>query len=213
MAKSNTSDPVADDTIALMRQYAGVAFLPTLLRLLAHGEPVTTEQVADATGRTTHDVDQLFANLPTPERDASGRLLGLGLTLAPTPHRYTTAGRTLYTWCASDALFFPLILDYQARIESTCPFTGQIVRIDASPTRLDRVDPGSAVVSQLLPTEAVEDMRTLGCAHGHFFASADAATDWLANHPDGHIATVADEFHRCQRIATALGWMTNPAPL
>ncbi|MGH3505065.1 MAG: organomercurial lyase MerB [Nocardioidaceae bacterium] len=212
MTTPRTPDPVAEDTIALMRQYDGLDLLPVLLRLFAQGEPVTVTQLAAATERTPGEVEELFATLPTPDRDSSGRLLGLGLTLAPTPHRYTSGGHTLYTWCASDALFFPLILGEPARIESTCPATGQTVLVDATPDRLERVDPSSAVVSQLLPDQAVADIRTLGCAYGHFFTSADAATSWLAEHPTGHIATVADELDRCRHIATVLDWIPTPTP-
>lgn len=105
---NNYTDPVAENTVALMRQYDELELLlPMLVRLVARGEPVTTEDIAAETGRSVGEIETSFATLPTPDRDRSGRLLGLGLTLAPTPHRYTTGGRTLYTWCASDALLSP----------------------------------------------------------------------------------------------------------
>lgn len=85
--------------------------------------------------------------------------------------------------------------------------------MEIGPDRLDRVDPGSAVVSQLLPAEAGHDIRATGCAHGHFFSSAAAAAEWLADHPGGHLAAVADEFDRCRQIAAALGWIpSQPRP-
>ncbi|WP_245662771.1 hypothetical protein [Nocardia vermiculata] len=37
---------------------------PTLLRLLAGGEPVTVDQLATATGRSTEEIRQALADMP-----------------------------------------------------------------------------------------------------------------------------------------------------
>jgi hypothetical protein len=75
------------------------------IRELAHGEPVPAERIAPGAGLTVSEVDE-FLRRSTAELDDAGRLLGLGLTLRPTPHRLELDGLVLYTWCAPDGLAF-----------------------------------------------------------------------------------------------------------
>ena len=67
-------------------------FVP-LLRLLAEGEPVTIAELATASGRSENTVRRGLSSVPDAEYDDDGRILGLALTLRPTPHRFTVAGR------------------------------------------------------------------------------------------------------------------------
>jgi alkylmercury lyase len=78
-----------------------------LLRLLLDGDPVTLEQLAEASGCTVDGVRRGLAAVPDTEYDDQGRIIGQGLTLRPTPHRFTVAGEELYTWCALDTLSTP----------------------------------------------------------------------------------------------------------
>jgi alkylmercury lyase len=54
-----------------------------LLRLLAHGEPVTAGQLAQATGRSEGQVRQALAALPDTEYDSLGRVVGSGIWTTP----------------------------------------------------------------------------------------------------------------------------------
>lgn len=98
--------------------------LVPLLRLLAAGEPVTVEALAAAVGLPVDEVTRRLAAVPDTEYDEQGRIVGQGLTLRPTRHRFTVAGQELYTWCALDTLIFPTILDRPASIESESPVSG-----------------------------------------------------------------------------------------
>jgi hypothetical protein len=82
-----------------------------LLQFLAKGEPVTEDDLAQATGHTVTEIRQALSVLPDTEYDEAGHIVGSGLTLRPTPHRFETGGKTLYTWCALDTLIFPAVLD------------------------------------------------------------------------------------------------------
>ena len=86
-----------------------------LLRLLADGDPVTVQQLSVAAGRTIDEVRLGLAAMQDTEYDDQGRIVGQGLTLRPTPHRFTVDGEELYTWCALDTLIFPALLDRPAR--------------------------------------------------------------------------------------------------
>nr|WP_055469056.1 organomercurial lyase [Streptomyces sp. NBRC 110030] len=71
--------------------------------------------------------------MPDTEYDTEGRVIGHGLTINPTPHRYETGGRTFYTWCALDTLAFPAVLGHTAQVTSACRATGRPVRLTVTP--------------------------------------------------------------------------------
>lgn len=167
--------------------------LGPLLALLADGEPITFGQLATAAGRTTEEIRQALAAMPDTEYDAGGRVLGHGITLNPTPHRYETGGHTLYTWCALDTLAFPAILGRPARVTSPCHGTGEPVRLTVEPDRIVSVQPATAVVSLLTP-DTPESVRTAFCHQIHFFAGPEAAQDWLDEHPGARVLPVADAY-------------------
>jgi alkylmercury lyase len=120
-------------------------------------------------------------------------------------------GRTLYAWCAGDALMFPVILGRAGVVGSTCPQTGRAIHIELSPSGVQRIEPTGAVVSCVRPREAVADVRSAVCAHGHFFASGAAASSWAAEHPDGHVRPVAEAFRLEREILARLGWAASDA--
>src|SRR5262245_22737561 len=74
---------------------------------LAPGEPVTADDLGQATGRTPDQCATPSPGYPTPSTTSRAASSGRSLTLHPTPHRFTVNGRQLYTWCALDTLIFP----------------------------------------------------------------------------------------------------------
>jgi alkylmercury lyase len=177
-----------------------------LWRLLVEaGEPVSVAQVAAAGGWPVGDVQAELDRQPGVDWSDDGRVAGFGLTLRPTPHAFTFDGRTVYGFCASDVMSFPAILGRAGIVESTCPATGQHIRVELSPDGVLAVDPPDAVVSKVHLTQAVENVRDL-CDLGHFFSSHEAAAGWSAAHPDGEVVPVADEFGVAGRAMVELGW-------
>jgi len=173
--------------------------LRPLWTLLAAGEPVTVDQLAAQADRPAEQVREALAAMPDTEYDAAGRIIGHGLTFNPTPHRYDTGGRTLYTWCALDTLTFPAILGHTAQVTSPCRGTGQPVRLTVTPDGITTVTPATAVVSVVIPA-APTSVRDSFCNQSHFFASPDAAHRWLSEHPDATVLPAADAFAVGQRI-------------
>jgi len=193
--------------VAVIGQYDEVELVPPLVRLLAGGEPVTVEQLAEASGRAVDDVRAGLARQPSVEWDGDGRIVGFGITLRPTPHRFTFAGRTVYGWCASDMWEFPILLNTDGVVESTCPVTGQPIRVEVTPASVRRVDPPDAVVSEVRPEQRVADVRAEICSLGSFFSSREAAAGWLAEHPEGQLNSVEEDFELHRRVLTELGWV------
>lgn len=176
-----------------------LAVLVPLLRLLADGDPVEVATLAAATGRPIEEIRDRLAAVPDTEYDEQGRIIGQGLTLRPTPHRFTVDGRELYTWCALDTLIFPVLLGRAARIESSSPVSGEPVRVGVEPAGVTSVEPAAAVVSLVNP-ETMTSIRSSFCNEVHYFTSPMDAQPWLKTHPGGEVVPVAD----AHRLGAAL---------
>ena len=174
-----------------------------LLRLLADGRPVSVVDLAAAAGRSVDDVRQTVASLPDVEIDDQGLIVGYGLTLRETPHRFEIDGKRLYTWCALDTLVFPALLGRSARVESPCHGTGTPIRITVEPTGVTSVDPATAVVSIVVP-DKLSSIRGVFCDHVHFFVFPEAAQGWLGEHPGMTVHSVAEAFRLGQPLVEAL---------
>jgi alkylmercury lyase len=201
-----TSTDYVQRTTAMIDQIRGHDLLPHAIRLLAEGEPVALERLAAAIGWPLEEVETALAEQTSAERDDQGRLVGLALTLRPTRHRFTVDGRSLYAWCASDTLMFPVVLGRPGIVESTCAQTGQPIRIDLTPDAVERLDPPEAVMSAVRPAGELADVRAATCDHGHFFSSAGAAIRWVKEHPGGYIHPVQEAFHLERDVIRRLGW-------
>jgi alkylmercury lyase len=187
-------------------QFPGFELVPHLARLLAEeGRPVTLDRIATAASRKVEEVDALLHQHPGVDWDEDGRLVGFGLTLRPTPHRFSFDGHTVYGFCASDTLDFPVMLGRSGVIESSCPRTGQVIQVEVTPEQVISVDPATAVVSLVRP-ERFRDIRTEGCDLGWFFASEEAASEWRAAHPEGMIHSVEEEFKQTREMMFRVGW-------
>lgn len=182
---------------------------PALLGALAHGEPLTPDDLATATGRDLTEVRAGLTALSDTEYDKQGRIVGHGITLNPTPHQFQVEGRRLYTWCALDTLIFPAIIDRPAHITSSCHATGIPVRVEITPERVMSVEPADAVVSILTPAGG-SPVRSAFCNHVHFFASPTAATPWLRTHPAASVLPVHDAFTLGQQLTHTL--LSDTAP-
>ncbi len=171
-----------------------------VLRLLAGGKPVSVEQLADATGRPQAKVRATLEAMSDTEYDEDGRVVGWGITLRETPHRFTVDGHPLFTWCALDTLMFPAIIGRPAQVSSPSPASGDQVRVEVEPDGVVAVEPPDAVVSIVTPGET-SSIRGAFCNRVHFFTSADDARGWLDDHPDAQVLPVAEAYALGRRLA------------
>lgn len=198
--------------VSLIHQIDAFEVLPAVVRLLAEGRAIPVERLADQLGQSESAVRTRLAENPSIEWDDRGNIVGFGMTLRPTAHRFEFEGRTVYGWCATDAVLFPMLLNRPGVVRSVCPTTGRAIQIDITPQKLVRVDPPAAVVSLVRPSAKVTDTRCECCQRGHFFSSPEAAAGWLRENPDGWLHTVAEEFQIDLQIVSALGWGAGPKP-
>lgn len=180
------------------------ALAPVVLSELARGEPVDAARITARSGMPTADMMELLRRSPA-EWDAEGRLVGFGLTLRPTRHRFEVDGRVLYTWCAPDALAFPAVLGIEAHVESPCFVTGDPIRMHVGPEGVRSAEPAEAVMSIVTPAANLADFRRALCHEQHFFSSPQAASAWQAAHPEGIVVPAADGFTLTRRLLA--GWI------
>jgi len=178
------------------------AFCFQLLRLLGQGRPVSAAQIGAALGISEIAVTETFQRMPDIERDERGQVVGWGLSLQQTPHQFRINGHTLYTWCALDALTYPLLLEQTAQVESVCPITLMPIRLSVGPEGINALDPATAMVSLSIPdTHPDACNRASFCDQGHFFASPRAAATWQANHPEARALPVESVYQLGRIIA------------
>ncbi len=169
------------------------------LQLLANGCPVPPDEVAMHLQVQTDNVISTLRSFG-PEFDKDGNILGIGLTLVPTPHVYEANGRKLYTWCAVDALLFPVMLKHTAYIESLDPVSGDKIQVTVTPDGVQKVKPESAVVSWVKSVDP-SNIRGSICHYVHFFTSPETASKWMAEHPGKMMFyPVNDAFQAAKKI-------------
>ena len=163
-----------------------------LLRLLAEGSPVSIDQIAATLHLSHSDVAAALSRLRNVEFDRDGNIVGAGITLNPTRHRFQVNGRRLFTWCAMDTLIFPVILNQTAHVVSTCPATGVTIRLTVAPRGVEYLEPAGTVVSLPRLSEACCDVRADFCNHVHFFSSSDAASAWLSERSGAMLLSIEE---------------------
>jgi alkylmercury lyase len=182
--------------------------LVQIVRELAHGRPITPEQVDQrmAALGLEHDAAYQFLRELT-EREADGRIVGaIGLSLSDHPHRLTVEGVPLSAWCALDTLFLPALLQQTATIVSPSPVTRATIRLRVSPERVEEVDPAGAALSIVLVDTSRERMASVEaiwnafCQHVHFFATREEAERWAAGREDIAVLTVDEGFALGRRV-------------
>ena len=168
------------------------------LQLLSNGSPVTSDEIACQLHASPEKVTSTLRKFGA-EFDKEGNILGLGLTLVTTPHVYKVNGRKMYTWCAADALAFPVILEQTAHIESSDPVTGDKVQIHVTSDRVEKIEPKSAVVSFIKNID-VTNVRGTFCNNVNFFSSPETAAKWIAEHPEITFYPANDVYHAFKHI-------------
>lgn len=129
------------------------------------------------------------------------RELAKGITLRKTPHIFAVDGRTLYTWCAVDALMFPAVIGKTARVQSRCLETGAFISLTSTPYEIRDMSPSAASVSLVIPNRRI---RTSFCCHVHFFVSDEAGRRHVAGQEGVKVVSVATAFAIGQKVAEKL---------
>jgi alkylmercury lyase len=192
----------------------------SVLGVLATGYPVSRDDLAArlAQGRRRDsEVDSetllnaAMERLPNVELDEDGRIVGCGLTLAPTDHQIIFSGPPLFTYCAFDTVLFPALLGRSAEVRSRCHATGVPIRCSIGVEGLETLVPAAAVITLVAPDQAGAHGKAGGsfCRHAHFFASPATAARWREAHT-GFVLPVAQAHVVARRISALRTVMPGP---
>jgi alkylmercury lyase len=91
------------------------------------------------------------------------------------------------------------MLKHTAHIESPDPITGEKVRVNVTPDRVERVEPEGAVVSWVNNVD-VTDIRGSICKYVHFFSSSETAAKYIAEHPGKMFYPVNDVYQAMKHM-------------
>jgi alkylmercury lyase len=202
--KENVGLPQAIDEIptdvfeTLHIEQARWCIIKNTLQLLANGCPVPPVEIAIRLQETPDTVISTLRGFGA-EFDKDGNIVGVGLSLVPTPHVYEVNSTKLYTWCAVDALLFPVMLKHTAHIQSLDPISGDKIRVTVTPEGVQKVQPESAVVSWVNNVD-LSNIRGSVCHYVYFFRSSETASKWIEEHPGKMFYPVVDAFRAAKKI-------------
>ena len=110
--------------------------------------------------------------------------------------------------CSVDMYLLALALGRPIHAEATCPATGTPITVDITPEGVERIDPPTAVVAvvnlEVDLTLGLDRIDAAVCAQQPFFASAQAASRWLADHPHGRLIPVRSFHVEARRLLDRL---------
>ena len=177
-----------------------------LYHLLALGEPVSCERLAQALDRSAESVNQTLVQWPGVFYDESDRIVAFkGLSVKKTPHLLTVNGITVYTWCAWDTLFIPELLNATVTVSSACGETGGVIKLTVSPSGIQTAEPVDAVVSFLIPdvNELRENITASFCHYVYFFRSREDGEAWVSEHDGTFLLSLEEAFTVGQKMNAA----------
>lgn len=162
------------------------------VRALAGGRPLNVERLSEVWGMPLDQTQQIFntAKGRSIEVDQHDQLVGAaGLSLNETGHQVIVDGRTMYAWCAWDALFIPAYLDTPATVRSTDPSTSEPITLEVAPSAVITTEPEATVLTILVPNlDSPEGLQTgpgtARCSAMHFFTGESNATKWVGDRTD-----------------------------
>src|SRR6266852_2132834 len=115
-----------------------------------------------------------------------------GMTLLLTQHQFRLKELPLFTWCAFDTVLFPPLLQVEAHVQSECSGSDQPITFVATPEGIADLLPATSVLSLILPAERCDCVRGTFCEQSLFFQSEEAASSWMALHPEAVLLSVKE---------------------
>jgi len=200
---------VADFTTGWRRieDWERVTVTYAVIGLTNFGEkPVQSTHLAEVLGRPVGEAEALARRWGWPGTRVEDGLISVDPERARSaPRRHAQVGQRRFgvTGCGPDIFLYAPLVRPSLALEETCTTTGTPIRIVFTPSRVERVDPSSAVVAMSHPRELdkaeaagdagdVEDVDANVCVQWPLYSSAEAARGWLADHPGGRVFPIRE---------------------
>jgi len=164
-----------------------------IMRAMAEtGQPLAPVHLARRLQMSQENLTAHLTRVPDTEFDEQGNIVGWGITLLPTQHQFHLQERPLFTWCAFDTVLFPPLLQETAHVQSECSASGQPITFVATPEGIADLFPATSVLSLILPDARCDCVRGTFCEQSLFFQSEEAASPWMALHPEAVLLSVKE---------------------
>ena len=124
-----------------------------IIRAVGEEGVLSARRFAELMRLPVPEANSLFQRLAAVgmQSDEQGNIVGAALTTLETSHRIYVGGKALFAWCALDTLFIPGLLRSTGEIDSTCPSSGEAIRLTVSPERVEACEPRGTWLSVFLP--------------------------------------------------------------
>ena len=193
------------------KQHAARVAWATIKLSQAGQRPVSLDQLATQVGLPAAETARLLQLTWRDQVHLRNGVIRLDATpTGPRRYRVDDGGRPVGAGkgCSVDIYLLALAVGRPIHAEATCPATGTPITVDITPNGVERIDPPTAVVAVV----NLEVDLTLGpdhtdaeaCAQQPFFASAQAASRWLADHPRGRLIPVRSFHAEARRLVDRL---------
>jgi alkylmercury lyase len=180
------------------------ALCRSILHQVSRGKPLSKGALSTSLQISQNELEHRLTHVLDTEFDHEGNIVGWGVTLMPTRHRFQLDGKPLFTWCAFDTVLFPPSLGQTAQVSSTCPSTElPITFVATSEGVVKDLVPAHSVMSLLIPANSQDCVRAIFCEHSLFFSSEQAASSYLASHPEAVLLSIEEAASVGKRVAAS----------
>jgi len=174
-----------------------------LYQLLSRGKNINIDQFASTIDKSLQETDHLLEAWTGVSINEQQLIDGFwGVSTKETSHQFCINQSTLYTWCAWDLLFMPVIYQQTITAKTRCPVSDQAIELVISPDRIETVNPGSAMITFIKPDlDAIkEDVTGSFCQYVFFVASEETGIKWQQQRSDGFLLSMEQGFNLGKKI-------------
>ena len=169
---------------------AGQQQAKQLYHLLSNGEAISVQDFANEIKLTNEQADAILENWTGVSFDDNKNIDGFwGLSTTKTRHSFELNNHTLYTWCAWDLLFMPVIFQQTITAHTTCPVTDNEITLIISKNKIEQAKPVDAMITFIKP--ALEQLKAnvtqSFCQYVFFVESEQAGLEWKKGREGGFL--------------------------
>lgn len=168
-----------------------------LYKILAKGQPVAIEDYATDIGLTAEVTRQLLDSWTGVSFNDHHLIDGFwGASTTETSHRFIINQQMLYTWCAWDLLFMPVIFQQTIEATTTCPISKKTISLTISDHGVEKIEPVGAMITFIKPKlEALKkDVTGSFCQYIFFVESESTGKQWQQNQSNGFLLDINQGF-------------------
>ncbi len=168
-----------------------------LYQLLSQGQPVNIETFARKINLNTDITRKLLDSWTGVSFDTKHQIDAFwGLSTSKTTHSFNTGQHILYTWCAWDLLFMPVILKQTITATTQCPLSKQKITLTISEQGIEEVNPANAMVTFIKPTleQLKANVTSSFCQYIFFVESEQTGQQWQQQHDNGFLLELDQGF-------------------